>query len=312
MDVQSRRKTMKTLKTIILALTSAFILSGCFDGGSSHGGSGTGGGSTPSKTTFTLGETFRFDDLDLTFSPDIVYTRLQNTVTDIANHKMMILPFTITNKKSEPHDLNMFYYECYGPSGVEVKNLSAYYYDDPSSSDFGGKIVSGLTATRNLYFLYDGDGSYSIRFDDYSTRITLKFNVIYVDSEQTPELDKPFSYNNLELTFSSDYSIVVYQASEYSIKRNVVKMPVTVKNIGYKANSLGMFDMQIYGPSGSSVIDMNTYYSDVDAVEYAEDLQPGSSYTKSMYFEYGGDGQYKIDFGTFSVLKSLKFNIQKS
>lgn len=305
---------MNKFKTFILLLTSTFALSGCFDGGSSHGGSGEGGGNAPSKTTFTLGETFRFDNLDLTFSSDIVYTRLSNYGSEYHKEKMFIMPVNITNRKNEPYTLNMFSYEGYGPSGTSLKNLSAYYYNDPTSADWGGNILPNTTATRNLYFLYAGDGAYKICFDNYSTKLYLNFNIKYVEPAPEPdaELDKAFTYEDMELTFSSSYSIVIYQPSQYSTPRDVVKMPVTVKNNGTKANHLDYLDMRTYGPSGVQITDMNSYYYDQDAVEFAGDLQPGASYTKSMYFEYIGDGQYQIDFGTFETEKSLKFNIQKS
>lgn len=312
MYVQSRRKTMKTLKTIIFALASAFILTGCF--GSNTNGDKNGGDNKQSKTTFTLGETFTFDNLDLTFSPDIVYTRLNNYGDQYHKHEMFIMPVTITNKGSKPNMLSFLSYECYCPNGSEAKNLSAYYYDDPTSVDWGGNIQSGVTATRNLYFLYGGDGSYSLVLDNYSTKLTVNFNVKFVEPAPEPdaELDKAFTYEDMELTFSSSYSIVIYQPSQYSTPRDVVKMPVTVKNNGTKANHLDYLDMKTFGPSGVQITDMNAYYYDQDAVEFAGDLQPGASYTKSMYFEYIGDGQYQIDFGTFETEKSLKFNIQKS
>lgn len=303
---------MKQLKSLILLLTSTFALSGCFDGGSSQGGgSEGGGGNVPTKTSFTLGETFRFDDLDLTFSKEYKSLILKNTLSEHNGAKVIGLPVTIKNQKSEKHSLNMFFYDIYGSKGSKVDKAGAFYDDDV---DFAGNLLPGASYTKGMYFLYDGDGTYNIFFETPKQKITLTFDIKYVEPapEPTPELDKAFVYENMELTFSSNYSIVVYQPTQYSTKREVVKMPVTVKNNGTKANHLDYLDMNTFGPNGVEVSDMNIYYMDDDAVEFAGDLQPGSSYTKSMYFEYVGDGQYQIDFGTFEVEKSLKFNIQKT
>ena len=305
---------MNKLKTLILLLASTFALCGCFDGGSSQGGgSEGGGGNVPTKTSFTLGETFRFDDLDLTFTSDFLYTKVDNQFSEHYNKKVLGIPVKMTNKKSSAHSLNIFYYECYGPKGTKLNNPSAYF-DEATSVDWGGDLLSGATATRYMYCLYDGDGSYNVLFNNFKTKITVSFNVTYVEPtpEPEPELDKAFVYDGLEMTFSSSYEIVIYQPSQYSNKREVVKMPVTVKNVGTKANSLGNLDVNIFDPSGVETSDMCPYYMDVDAVEFAGSLQPGSSYTKSMYFEYQGDGEYRIEFGLLEAEKVLKFNIQKT
>lgn len=303
---------MNKLKTFILLLASTFALSGCFDGGSSHGESGEGGGgNVPTKTTFTLGETFRFDDLDLTFSTEYVSTTIKNQFAEKNGAKVIGVPVTVKNQKNERHSLNMFFYDQYGTKGTRLDRIGSYFDDD---IDYAGDILPGSSYTKSMYFLYDGNGEYKVFFETSKQKITLAFNVTYVEPapEPEPELDKAFTYENMELTFSSDYSIIVYQPSQYSNKREVVKMPVTVKNNGTKANHLDYLDMNTFGPNGVEISDMNSYYYDQDAVEFAGDLQPGASYTKSMYFEYVGDGDYQIDFGTFEVEKSLKFSIKKA
>ena len=303
---------MNKIKTFILLLASTFALSGCFDGGSSHGGSDEGGGgNVPSKTTFTLGETFRFDDLDLTFSTEYSCLKIKNSYSDYNGSRVIGLPVTVKNQGSEKNSLNPFLYTQYGSKGTRLNTVGSYFDDDV---DWAGDLLPGASYTKSMYFLYDGDGEYKVFFETFKQELTLSFNVTYVEPapEPEPELDKAFTYEDMELTFSSNYSIVVYQPSQYSNKREVVKMPVTVKNNGTKANHLDYLDMNTFGPNGIEISDMNTYYMDDDAVEFAGNLQPGSSYTKSMYFEYVGDGEYQIDFGTFEVEKSLKFNIQKS
>ena len=303
---------MKHIKTLLLLLASTFALSGCFDGGSSQGGGGEGGGgNVPSKTSFTLGETFRFDDLDLTFSTEYFCTKIKDSYSEYNGSKVIGVPVTVKNQGSDRNHLNPFLYDQYGTKGTRLNLIGAYFDDD---IEWAGDLLPGSSYTKPMHFLYDGDGEYKVFFETSKQKITLSFNVTYIEPipEPEPELDKAFTYEDMELTFSSYYSIVVYQPSLYSNKREVVKMPVTVKNNGTKANHLDYLDMKTFGPSGVQITDMNSYYYDQDAVEFAGDLQPGASYTKSMYFEYIGDGQYQIDFGTFETEKSLKFNIQKS
>ena len=306
---------MKKVKTLLLLVASAFALTGCFGGGdSSGGGSQSGGGSTPTKTTFGLGEKFTFDKLDLTFKSDIVYSVVDSMFSDNDGKTAFGIPVTMTNHKDEPHSLNMFYYDCYSPKGSKIDNASAYF---DNSMDWGGNILPGATATRYLYFYYDGAGEYTVALDNFSQKIYVKFNLNYIVPdpiiEEDPELDKVFVFENMELTFSSDYSIIICENSFMTPpSKEVVKMPVTVKNIGKSSTSLSFLDVNVFGPSGTQISDMCSYYYDTDSVESGGSLQPGASYTKSFYFDYVGDGEYKIEFGAIKVEKILKFTIQKA
>lgn len=81
-----------------------------------------------------------------------------------------------------------------------------------------------------------------------------------------------------------------------------------MKNIGSDSNYLSSSDITIYSPNGVEVDNMCSYFANDDSVESAGSLLPNSSYTKSMYFKYVGNGEYKICFGTFEVEKTLKLN----
>lgn len=197
---------MNILKSLIILLSSLFVLSGCFDGGID------GVGNVSSKTTYKLGETFRFNDLDLTFSKEYMPLVIKNRFSEKNNAKVIGLPVTITNKKNEKHFLNSFLYDVYGPNGSALDSAAAFFED---SVDFSKQLLPGASYTKYIYLMYDGDGTYNIVFEIPKQRITLTFDIVYEEStpEPDPELNKPFTYNNLELTFYDNYEVFTYQPS---------------------------------------------------------------------------------------------------
>jgi hypothetical protein len=48
-----------------------------------------------------------------------------------------------------------------------------------------------------------------------------------------------------------------------------------------------------------------------DAVDFGGDLRPGAQYTKNIYVEYDGDGEYVIDFGFWGVDASVSFSVAR-
>ena len=68
----------------------------------------------------------------------------------------------------------MFYYKVYGSSGTEAKTVTVYFDD---GIDEAGDLRSGASYTKNMYFLYDGDGKYAIEFDNWSSKVTVEFDV---------------------------------------------------------------------------------------------------------------------------------------
>ena len=144
-----------------------FTLSGCF-----------GEGILQTKSTYGLDETFKFDDLDLTFKSDFVYGTIDNEFSEHDGERTFGIPVLMKNYKDEPHSLNMFFYDCYGPNGSKVSNVSAFF-PQGTSMDWGGNILSGATAIRYLYFRYTSEGEYCVILDNYSKTINVKFQVSY-------------------------------------------------------------------------------------------------------------------------------------
>lgn len=107
--------------------------------------------------------TIEFNGLKIVFGQYSIVT-VNNTLTEYYGQEVVKIPITVTNLSSEPHYLNMFYYELFVPNGTESPNM-AYYFDDDNFR--AGTLLSGKSYDTNLHILYDGAGTYTIVFNDF-------------------------------------------------------------------------------------------------------------------------------------------------
>lgn len=121
------------------------------------------------------GENFAFDGLTLNVSPDYSFTVIDNQFSEQNGQPVVALPITVTNDSSEAKSLNMYSYKCYGTQGVELENPSAYFQAE--ASDFAGNLQPGASYTKNLYFMYDGNGTYKIEFGLIKTEKSLSIDI---------------------------------------------------------------------------------------------------------------------------------------
>lgn len=130
------------------------------------------------------------------------------------------------------------------------------------------------------------------------------------NSKTSYSFDETFEFNDLEITIGSNYSFtkVDNQFSEHH-KKEVVKLPITVKNIKEETHSLNMFYYNIFAPSGIETENVWAYFD--DCVESAGELRNGASYTKYIYFLYNGDGKYAIEFDAIWEEKTVEIEIKK-
>ena len=163
------KKRLKGLAIIITLVLSVALITGC------EIKAGSSGSSSSAKKAYGLGDTFEFDDLEITLGKDISYTKVDNQFSEQNGKDVIKLPITVKNLKDDTHSLNMFYYKCYGAQGVELDNVSSYFDED--SVDFAGKLKTGASYTKYMYILYDGDGDYSIEFNNYSSKIIVDFSI---------------------------------------------------------------------------------------------------------------------------------------
>ena len=124
------------------------------------------------------------------------------------------------------------------------------------------------------------------------------------------ELNKTFKFMTFEVTVKDKISIVTIK-KDLSADNNkkVIKLPVTVKNIGSDKNHLSMFYYKFYNSSLTELSSKGSNFD--DSLDYATDLKPGESYEKNFYIPYEGKGKYVIEFNNFSNKYNLVINVDK-
>ncbi len=159
------KKTFKGLLVVLTLFLTVTLITGCTSESSDN---------DSQKKTYGLGETFTFDDLEITLGSDISFTTIKNEYSEHNGKDVIKLPITVKNLKDETHGLNMFNYKVYGSQGAEADTVSSYFDD---AVDYAGDLRSGASYTKYMYFIYDGNGQYTIEFDDWSTKIIVEFDV---------------------------------------------------------------------------------------------------------------------------------------
>ena len=154
------KRVIKGIALVIAVFLSVTLITGC--------------GVKEENKTVGLGETFTFDDLEITIGKDIGFDTIDNEFSEDDGKTVVKIPVTVKNLKDETHSLNMFYYKAFGATGTEVGNMSAYFDE---SLDYAGELRKGASYTKHMYFLYDEDGKYALEFDDWTNKVTVEFNV---------------------------------------------------------------------------------------------------------------------------------------
>lgn len=124
--------------------------------------------------SYGLGDTITFDGLELTFDSTYSFATLENRYSDYNGNSVIKLGVNVKNVSSETHSLNMFYYELFGSLGTQLDSVASYFDD---SIDFAGKLRPSASYKSYFYILYDGNGNYSIDFDNFSQQISVEFKV---------------------------------------------------------------------------------------------------------------------------------------
>lgn len=126
------------------------------------------------KDNYTLGDTIVFDNLELTFDKEYTFTSVDNRFSEHHEKDVIKIGVNVKNLYSEKHSLNMFFYELFGPQGTELNGISSYFEE---TVDFAGELKPNASYKKYFYILYDGNGTYSIDFDNYSQEISVEFNI---------------------------------------------------------------------------------------------------------------------------------------
>lgn len=127
--------------------------------------------SSQMPANLTLGSTFDFDGFQLTFGTKIGWDKINNQFSEQNGKDAFYIPITITNNTGKTSSLNMFYYKVFGPSGLQLDSISAYF---KNTLEFLGDMRNGAKAEARLYVLYDGNGDYYVSFDNWKEKLEVK------------------------------------------------------------------------------------------------------------------------------------------
>ena len=130
--------------------------------------------SSTTKKKIGLGDTFEFDGLEITVGKSYSFDVVDNEYSEYHGKATVVLPLTIKNKMIENYSLNMFYTEVTGSTGEVAKKVDIYFNNNV---DWADPLKPGESYTKNMYFLYDGDGKYIVEFDNHTEIYDLDFNV---------------------------------------------------------------------------------------------------------------------------------------
>lgn len=130
--------------------------------------------STTQNNKYGLGDTFVFDGLELTFDSNYSFATIENRYSEHNGKSVIKLGVNVKNVSSQKNYLNMFYYDLFGSQGTELDSITSYFDD---TIDYAGDLKPRASYKSYFYILYDGDGKYSIDFDNYSQEISVEFNV---------------------------------------------------------------------------------------------------------------------------------------
>ncbi len=296
----------KILSAIFCFFAFVIVLTGCtFSGDGSGSGTGNNG-----KNEFALNEKFVFNDLEITVGSNYSFVRVQNQFSEYYGKNAVKMPVTVKNLDDDPKTLSFLDYDVYGPNGTKINTLSSYFDD---GIDEAGNLLKDASYTKYFYYFYDGDGNYQIVFDDWFNKYNVKFSINDGPGVQETKtefaLNEKFEFDGLEVIAKSyTFTTVTNQFSEHYGK-DVVRLLFSVKNLMDEPNTLSWLDLKYYGPNGTEVDSVETYFD--DSIWNAQNLQKNVSGDVAVYFIYDGNGEYSITFGTFTTVLTLKIIVQK-
>jgi len=127
------------------------------------------------KKELTLGDTFKFDGLEITFGTDVrIVIHESNSIFDMNKTKEVVrVPIAVKNIKEESNALKRWDLTFFGPQGIEIEDMSRHFSDNIKNDN----IRSSVEIYYSLYFLYEGNGDYFIEFNDYGRKTEVKVPV---------------------------------------------------------------------------------------------------------------------------------------
>ena len=123
---------------------------------------------------YGLGDTIVFDGLQITFDQNYSFNTIDNRYSEYNGRSVIKIGVNVKNVSNEKNHLNMFFYDLFGSQGTELDSVTSYFDD---VIDYAGDLKPDASYRTNFYILYDGDGKYSIDFDNFSQELSVEFNI---------------------------------------------------------------------------------------------------------------------------------------
>ena len=162
------------MKKLLLIALCCLCLIGCSSNTETPDNQNNNSSNDNEESNYSVNKPFTFDDLEITISDKYSFDTIDNEFSEYDKQTVIKLPVTIKNLKNETHSLNMFYYSFFGSKGTELDSISSFFDD---SVDFAGDLKQNASYDKYFYLLYDGDGTYTIEFDDWSTKISIDIEI---------------------------------------------------------------------------------------------------------------------------------------
>jgi len=296
---------MKKYYTLLaLILSAVLLLSAC------------GNGAEPEKEEgpLTLGQTFEFNDLEITLGSNIGFTQFRSNHSDNDGAYVFYIPATVKNIGTSSNGLNNWDVTVYSPDGMSITNTNNAFEIEwafEEESIFAkGNVQPDVIKQGNIYVPYDKDGEYIIEFNTHTEenigiKFDVKFNFDAIPQVQTEfKLGEKLEVAGLEITFIDDIS---WDTIRNNWSENAGKpyfyLPVSMRNISDEAKGFP-WGMQIHGPNGQTV-DTVEWEVEEEGIKRANDLVPGASIQENLYILYVGDGDYTFTFSDWDLLDDL-------
>ena len=158
------QKGVSLIVLIVIIVLAIFALIMIFGGSSNNNKTNT------KSKTYGLGDTITFDGLELTFDSTYSFDVVASTIVTDYNGDYIKLGVNIKNVSNEKNSLSVLDYQFFGSQGTQLTGVAGYFDD---SIEHLGDLKSGASKKLYFYIPYDGNGSYSIDFNNLS----VEFNV---------------------------------------------------------------------------------------------------------------------------------------
>jgi len=135
-----------------------------------------------------------------------------------------------------------------------------------------------------------------------------------VDEDVTPTFGTVIEFSNLEIIISESIEFIVLNNEFVDLNgSDIIKIPVTIKNVGSEDGGFNVYYVAKHGSQGATLEGVGDNYVD-DDVRWSgkvDSLSSGESVSVFMYILYDGDGDYYVSFNNRSEKIEIRLPITK-